>query len=389
MTTAVGGKTQKAWGLAETTYNTPVAISATDAFDYDELSIQPTETYNRRNAHTGDLSLKEEIQEKRAGTWSATTYVAPNAVGVAPDIGFLLAHAFGEEAIVASTSVTYNLKSTTPSGLQISRYATDRLFEQFNGGWIETFEAEYVGGEEGKFTFSGGLADYSFLYQGATVSGAVLAAETTIPLAAGGALLVGKNVSVKFATEDNGGAGYTVTAVDTTADTITISPGLAGPLAGSEALLPNVPAHTVSGAALGSIACGLTLGGTTVNPIRHKLTFETGIIPLDKEASSATSTGLLRDAPAGGRVVTGELGYYYSLATAPYIGGAHSGQLLSIASRIGADVAGSRATINHPSARIEIASSDSLEDGQAREDTQTYIARQSAAADDELTLVFD
>lgn len=378
------GMLQQFWGKLESAFDTVSAEAATDAMDLISLEIEPTLDFSQVVSHVGTGSLQEEVEEKRGGTWTATSYVRPGALGVEPDIGALIEAAFGAKTIVGGTSVQYDLSDTVCPSLQLVRYAGANLYQIANGSWVETFETDITGADEPKLTISGGFASYGYVYVGGTVAGVEPAAETDIVMSANHAQLAGVNALVKFGSEDNGGAGYRVTAVDFTTETITISPGLANPLVGGEAMAPVVVSQTLAGATQGGIACGLSIDATAIGLISGKMTLATGIKPLDREASSNRATGLVR-VP---REVTGELETYFLTENTQYLGGSWNGTLRALIQRAGPDTAGSRMKINTPKSRIEVTP---IEIPEAEEVTTTmaFRARQNAAAADELTLLFD
>ncbi len=388
MTAPVGGLSQKAWGLAETTFDTGVAFAAGNGFDFQELSIEPSLDFSKRVSHVGTGSLQGQIEEKRGGQWSGTFYVAPNAVGVAPDVGFMLEHAMGLETVVGGTSVTYSLVDTaTPSSLQITRYASDELLEHINGAWIEELEIEIAGGEEPKVTVSGGFASYGFLGQGLLTLAATVEpiAETEIALESGDARRVRPGVYVKIAADDGtANAGYLVTAVDYTTDVMTISPGLVVATSGGELITPNIPVLTVSGSIVGGINGNLSLGAVSMNMIKSVTKLTTGIIGLDKEATSNRVTRLIRD----GRTVEGEIEAYYLDENVPFAGGAWNGNKVVMILRAGPNTAAKRMLITHLAAQLMVVEGIEIPDNDAASWLIPYNAEQSAAAKDEMTILF-
>jgi len=385
--TAIAGIMAQAWGLAEATLDTPLAFAATDAFDFMEMSFTPNLDFSKLVSHVGTGSLQGEVEEKRGGEWSAKIYVAPTSLGVAPDAGFLLEHSLGQETVSGGASVTYSLLDVAPSGLQLTRRITDGLLEQINGAWIEQMQFEITGGDEPFIAVSGGFASYAMLMQGATVLGAEATAQTDIELASGDARLVRPNAYIKFTGDDGtAGAGYLVTAVDYDTDIITISPGIVGSgLSGGESLLPNVPGQTLAGTVVGGISCGMSLGGTTLGGISLKTTFDTGIRALSNEATANRPNRLVR----GPRTIEGTLDAYYLGESAPFIGGAWNGNLLAIIQRAGADTAAARMKINTPNSRLGVIGEFDLPDDDAAGVTIPFVARQNAAAKDEMTILFD
>lgn len=382
----VAGIQQQFWGKNEATYDTVSAFAATDAFDAVELTFEPELNYEEIVSHVGTGSLQGEVQQNRGGKWSGSFNVAPNAAATAPDIGFLIKAAMGTET-VGGSDVTYsfsdgNVFGTSLHSLQLGKYAGTDLYEVVNGAWVEQLTVEIVGNQIPKITASGGFASYGYLYGSPTVNGVHSASDTTIDLASGGGVKVGANALIKFGTEDNGGAGYTVVSIS--GDTVTITPGLAGGLSGGEAVEPVVPSQTLGGTVLGGTDSGLTIDATSLGLVTYKLTINTGIKPLDKEASSNRSTAIFRQEM---RKLEGEITAYFKDESTAYLGGAWSGTLRDIAARAGS-ATGRRLTCHTDSARVGVAAVP-FTDSEVTIITLPFTPRQNAAAADEATLVFE
>lgn len=385
MSGPIGLLESRAWGKLQSSFDTFQSFAAGDAFDYVEMSIEPEITYEEIQSHVGSLSLQGEIEGKRGGKWSTSCYVRPNAAGTAPDLGFLLTHAMGTETDGGS-DVTYTLNDAAPSGIQIYRHISDDFFQCFGGGWIEEMEISVEGGKAPMLNFSGGFASYGELRQGATVSGAHIATDATILLTSGHEWLVRPGVYVKFGAEDNGGAGYLTTGLDYATRLLSISPALANPLSGGEAITPVVPAQTLGGLPAPGLACGLSLAATSIEFCKASVKLATGVKGLDKAATSNRATRLHRSK----RLVTGELEVYYLADSAPFLGRAwdpDTGYLAAIL-RLGPDTAGKRLKVNLDRIRFD-APKDEHSDEEATTSTMAFKARQAAAAGDELELVWD
>jgi hypothetical protein len=148
---------------------------------------------------------------------------------------------------------------------------------------------------------------------------------------------------------------------------------------------PVLPAFTLgSGTILGGIACGLSIGGTAIGAISYKMTLDTGIHALVKEATANRPNRLSR----GPRQieVSGEL--YYLEEGANFLGGAWRGTTRAFIARFGDDVAGARMKVNTPATRINVTSPDEQEAAEATW-SFTGVPRQSSANEDELNITFD
>lgn len=382
-----GGLDRKYWGKPQSVYDTVQSIAATDAFDPVDFKIEEELTFEKIRSHVGSLSVQGEIEGKRGGKWSGQFYVSPAATGVAPDIGFILAHAFGTETVSGGVSVTYSLNDAAPNALQFFEGKSDSV-RMASGAWVEELVISVDGGKPPLFDVRGGFASYGCLLQGATVSGVHTGPDTTIQLGTGHAYRVRPGVYVKFGTNDNGGAGYLITAIDYTTDLATISPTLSGSISNGDAVAPVLPSQTLGGTPVGGIACGLSLGGTDVSAdwMKASVKFATGIMPIDKTAGSNRATRIHRVA----REFTAELEAYYAETVTPFVErgwNGNSGTLASIL-RIGADIAGARCKVNNGKVRLGVPKWEHQDDGAAMV-SNSFLARQVSVGGDECTVVFD
>lgn len=382
MSGAFAGSLQQYWAKLQSTYDTIEAWAATDAFDAIEAPNTPELNYEELMSHVGTMSLQGEVEGKRGGTWSTQTYIKPAAAGTAPDVGELLKHAIGGEAVVGGTSVTYSCADTTPSGIQLLRYAGANFADQISGAWIEQLEIAFEGGGIPTFSMSGGFADHAHALGGATCNGAQASSDTSIELQTGEGRKFKPGMYLKFGSDDNSGAGYKVTAVS--GDTLTITPGLAVGASDTDAVAPVVPSQTLAGSALGAIACGLDIDSVSVGLISATVTMETGVKGLDAEATANRSNRLIRTS----RRIAGSLRFYFLDESNVFLGDAWNGTIVDVALRIGANTAGSRCKVNMPAVRLDVAEVDVPELDEATFEA-TFKARQNSTAADEFEVVFD
>ena len=256
---------------------------------------------------------------------------------------------------------------------------------------MEQVDLEIVGNAETVINVSGGFASYGWCY-GGQINGTHSTSDTTIQMYSNTSERIGVDSRIQFSDgEDNSGAGYHVAAVDNTADIITISPGLAGAVAGDTFIQPLTPAQTLTtNNPIGGVSCGLSIGGTAVGLISFKCSMKTGIHGLSAEASATAPNRL----SLGAREVTGEIqSYFLTSETAAedisrIVGGAWNGATLALVARAGADTTKERMKINVPSARLEV-SPVTLPEAEEATVTINFVARQSSANGDELSIDFD
>ena len=390
------GVQAKYFAKIETTYNTNSGFAGTTAVPLINLEITPSYEFHASKERVGTASLQREVAGIKGGTWSASMYAKPNGttVTVAPDVGEILKAAFGDEN--TSGDVTYRMHDgtnevTTPLSLQIARHAGNAFYEVINGAWVEQVDLEIVGNAETVINVSGGFASYGWCY-GGQINGTHSTSDATIQMYSNTSERIGVDSRIQFSDgEDNSGAGYHVTAVDNTTDIITISPGLAGAVAGDTFIQPLTPAQTLTtNNPIGGVSCGLSIGGTAVGLISFKCSMKTGIHGLSAEASATAPNRL----SLGAREVTGEIqSYFLTSETAAedisrIVGGAWNGATLALVARAGADTTKERMKINVPSARLEV-SPVTLPEAEEATVTINFVARQSAANGDELSVDFD
>ena len=386
--TVPAGIEQQAWVKAETTFDTQVAETATDAVNNQEFKLEPERALEPSISHVGTGSLQEQISRKKSHKWSIKNYVRTSAAGTAPDIGPLLIAAMGDETIVGGTSATYAFNDTAPSSLQFVRKVGSPLYELGNGGWVESMEIDIQGNSEPSYTFSGGYARHGKVVDGATVDGAVSISATAIPVAAGTGRRItpGAGVLVAFGAEDNGGAGYQVTS--RAGDTLTITPGLAAGLSGGEAVTPLTVTQTLAGSIRGGIDAALILDAVEVGFISGKVSVTTGIKGLDKEANTDRVSRILRKER---REVSFEgQAYFDSSDLGAVIGATHEDDPVNVdlELRIGPDVAGSRCRLLLPAIPLMVKPIE-VPDQEELTWLLSGRAQQSAVAGDELSIVYD
>jgi hypothetical protein len=371
--------------LVETTYGTNEAFDTNDGVGLIDLKLDGARTFEESKERVGSASAQAMIPGMYSGKWSASSEVKTQAAGTAPDNGEMIRAAMGTETVSGGVSVTYSLSSNTPS-LQLARKSGLGFYEVANGAWVEQFDLEVQGNTAPKISWSGGYATHGWVY-GAQVNTNASGGASSVLYKTAHKGNLGKNGLVRFGTEDNGGAGYLITAVDDTTSppSITISPVLDNNISADDDIIPMLPAPTLAGTLLGGINASLTVDGTSVNFVSAKISVKTGFHGRDKEASADRSTGIMR----GKREVTGEIQVYFiDKESGPVIGRAWSGTTRALALRFGANTAGQRMKLNIPNAHIDVTPVEMPEAEEAMA-TIKFRALESAAANDEFNIVFD
>jgi len=385
MTSPATDLTRRIWIKAETSYDTYVALAATDGVDAD-LQLVPDISYTKIESHVGTASVQGFIPGDQDNKWNCETLIRPGALGVAPDIGALLAHALGAETIVGGTSVVYEIDDTCPSaGLEFAAHAGSdgQYYARGNGGWAESLTIEASQGSMPKIKASGGYATHSAIKAGAACTAVEDAGESIIAVDSDEAACLAGEPIVKFDTEDNGGDGYQVTSIDYAADTFTVSPVLVGPTEIGDKIYPVVPSHTLTGTPIG-IQHMVTIGGVEFGILKATISMTLSIKPR-RDGSSDVPVGLIGPVI---REFTGELELYEREVSTPVTGAAWFNGIKAVNLRLGPDTPGARCKPQMPACQLKVVKENwSTEDGLRV--TLAFMAKQSAVAGDEFSLIFD
>lgn len=382
MATPIYGVDAKAWAKLESTFNTAQTFAATDAFAFNELTIEPSKEFAKSVEHTGSASLETEIAGLEGGTWSASFYVKPSGTaGTAPDGGVSAMLTAGMGSIDdGSTYVDYKLSASAPQTLQIGKYAGAGLFEQITGCWVESVEVSLTGNEPPVITVSGGFARYSWCYDGAVVA-SVSTTTVTLKDSSGDGFHNGKigglGLNLLFSGDST---NRDLMSVDY--DNKTITTGVATTATAGATISVLVPSHTLTGDPLGGVDNTLTIDSKSVGVISGSVTIATGYHGLDREATSDRATRVAR----GTRECTGELEFYYLDENAGFIGSGMFNKTRAIQLTLGS-VAGKKFVAVAPAVRLE-ASSIELPEADEATVTSSFVARKSAADEDEIYIGF-
>jgi hypothetical protein len=260
-----------------------------------------------------------------------------------------------------------------------------------SGAWVEELSLEVTGNGIPTITASGGFSRVGWCYRDVIGAAGIATGASSCPLGDASRGCVGVGAVVSFGTDTNTAVGYTVTEVDNSAGSahFHFTPVLAGAgSAGGQEIKPLVPAQTVGGNILSAVDCLLTIGSITPGFVSCKLNYSTGIGPRDKEATLDRCAGLMRVAP---RVVEMDTEMYFldtNAGNGALQGFAHDGTTYAVTLRVGSNTAAYRLSVGLPKARVDI-STQEVPEADVVMANMKVIARQSAAACDELTFTFN
>lgn len=311
--------------------------------------------------------------------WSLSGILRPSdAAGTAPDMGDIIKHAFGTEAVSASTSVTYSfLKDMT--ALTASIYGGLSSFQQgVRGAIVQSLSINWSGDDAVQWSASGVGANV--IQAGKTLANG---GDTSTSLVVDDADYFTVGALIQIGGDDNSGAGFQVTAVNYTSNTLTID--TSHTWLDNDAVEPFLPAGTYAGNPLYTPAGSISFdnGSTTTRDISGSLTVNTGIDLLNNEHGSSEATDVIL---TGMREVDMSLDFYVK-EDETYLMSEWRRKVSQDIIKVLGDTAGSRLKINMNTAEIDPADVSQGDDGAAR--YSANIIALGSSGEDECTLVFD
>lgn len=245
---------QSVFVVEETTKGVLVPPSSTDLVivaGMASINQQPsfTNSSNVRNSR----DILERFQDKTPpGDWSCPVYVTPSGVlGTPPQESVLLKSLLGTETINAGVSVVYTPALTKAAFSMWLR--KDHTVFHLSGCTVGSGKFSLATKDGAKIEMSGQGMQMGWAGTDETAS---LAAESATTIVVLDAKKYTENAMIEFVESDvvknNTDAGYTVTAVDTDTNTLTITPGLEEEIASGSVVQGWLPAGTEVGSPLES-----------------------------------------------------------------------------------------------------------------------------------------
>lgn len=377
----------------QTTYDTTIAYAATDAVQglVGTFAVEPMRNFAELEEAVGTASHQGDVALDQGGKFSGTFLIKPAAAGTAPDIGPAgLKAGFGIETITGSTSAVYTFSDTVKTPLQGAINIASNLQRTFSGGVVEEMVIEIPAHNLPTISLSGSFARMGWVHEDVN-SAAEPQGETSIAVADASRGCVGIGGVVQFENDNNSNAGFIVTAVDWTAGAanFTISPGIAeaAGIGSGETITGLVPSQTTGGTAIAASNCGFTVDGIALGFTKLTIKVTTGWGLRDNEATSDRPTGIIRKSK---RKVEGSIDFVYddlNTGYGPILGRTMDGFVRDLFIRAGSDTAAARMKIDINKARLDVAQLDI--GAEAVTGTMNFVARQNAAAADEMILTFD
>jgi hypothetical protein len=275
----------------ESSYGVLADFAATDAQEALELpettqNLSFTPSRAKQNTRSVTRRFKDATP---AGNWRLPVYCRPSgAAGTPPTEAALWEALCGKETIVASTSVTYGLQIALPS-LSLAWKAGH--FSTFvMGAMVSDLSLRFGRSDGVELGFSGQFRKMATAGKSTTVADST---TTVIKLATGEAKFFQADARVEVGADDNSGAGFGVTAVDTGADTITITPAMSLAPGAGETVQGFLPTPTLSGDALPSFNFVTSLGGASLVAKEGTINISQEIKVIDAEGTDAFPQAML------------------------------------------------------------------------------------------------
>lgn len=297
----------------ESTFDEDTKPAAAEGLNIIESAFEPEDTNSRSEEKTGSRMPSDFYKGMYKAKGNAVFYVKPQAAGTEPDCGPILEAALSDKTVVGATSVTYAHEDTeTVNTLRLHRGVGNGLMESMYGAIVESLKLDVASGVQPKITAA--FLGSRIARASATLCTAIEPiGESVIAVTAGTARRyeVGATVAIVDADGDvvdnNGGLGFLVTARDTAADTVTVSPVLTAATSVGDQVVAFVPTPVTGGTVAASVLQGLSLDSVDLNFIRGSLTYTPGFSLRDNEAQSDHPTGAF----AGDSGMVAELEVYY------------------------------------------------------------------------------
>jgi hypothetical protein len=252
------------WCVAETTPGIlayPAAADVVAAFDISYPNQVPEYSNSKERAQTRDVLNRCQGQWP-AGDWGFSTYCRPAGAGVAPAEAMLLKSLAGTETVTASTSVAYDPALKKPSFSLW--FLVDHTMMFCAGATVGTCDLSLAECSL-TWTWGGGFMHMGIVGTDELTADAA-AAATTLTVTTAEKFNVGGLVSLTDASgavvDDNAGAGYTISGVDYSAETLTISTGLVNGASAGGFVCPFNPGTVLAGLPLETRTAVVRVGTT-------------------------------------------------------------------------------------------------------------------------------
>jgi len=324
-------------------YIIPVGLAA--------MNQSPSFTDSEEIQNTRDIM--DRFQDRMpAGEWSFPIYCRPSgAAGTAPMEKELLEALFGTETIVGATSVTYTQAIEKPS---VSIWVKNDHTVFFASG-ATVSSARFSVATKGalKIDLSG-----KFMQMGIVgtqdLAAAAIATATTGTVDDASCYSVGGKIEfydVSAGTvDDNSGAGYTISGVNTTTNVLTFTPGLADGFDIDDTVRPWLPTGTVVGSPVENRKTTASINSVSTNVKKFDISVEDPAAYLEDEI---TTSDYVEDYVEDTRKISGSIGLVFRANDAKYFIDNVAGANIPLSLVVGT-TAGSIVTISMPNCSLDV-----------------------------------
>ena len=342
---------QTIFAVKETTKGTQAfpALAAPLIIGAGSLGMNQNPGFSDSEAVRNSRDVLGQFQDMTpAGSWTLPIYARPSgALGVAPMADVIFESLFGLKTVNAGTSVVYSPALTKPS-LSLFALCGHTVFFGL-GAVAETLKVTATNKGGVKFTVGGSFMQLGWSGRDAVKTAATLGASVVTVYDAA-KFTVGATVQ-NVTKADKATNGYTVTAADTVADTITVSPVLAMAWAIDDVVQGYLPAGTApTGSDLESRKTSILIGGSSQTLQSLDMSYDDKVKMLDDEIST---TGYPQDYLENNRKTSGTAKMYFRQNDLQKFVDGLAGNEQTISMTFGT-VAGSKLVVAMPRNKIQV-----------------------------------
>ena len=268
----------------ESTFGSFVFPSATDAVAVlGPPDHKQPESFTESDEVLDSRSLVTRFRDMTPpGEFSFSVYARPSgSAGTPPAEDALMEAVLGTKTVSAGSDVTYKPAKTMPSLSLGIRDGHTCFF--ISGVVVQSVKGTLEAKGAIRLEFSGSYKKEVKAGTAETVSGST---TSVINLESGGAKRFDVGSFVEVDGDNNGGAGYSVTAVDTSADTITISPALASAPSGGVTVQGYLPNPTIAGEPVQCRTGSVTIAGVSLPVITLEFEVNNNVEMIQDEVTS-------------------------------------------------------------------------------------------------------
>jgi hypothetical protein len=237
----------------------------------------------------GDYRFQNQIG---LGTWSLTFLLRMDAAGQAPQGSVFFECLQGLATTTPATSIVYSQQESRPS---LSLWVLEgEMLKWASGCAVEKIGIDLTNKQTIRVTASGRFMKMGWAATDA-LSGDEAAGQTTLSVDLAKKYAVGSRIENLTTSNngDNSGAGFRITAVDTTNNTITVTPAVpSGGWSNNDVIAPFLPARYHIGTPISGAVFTTTFGGSPKNLSKLALSLDDPVYFFEDEL---TTSGYVED----------------------------------------------------------------------------------------------